>query len=175
MRSALRTRVLCVSAPIGALVLAVGWIAVDPHRVSLITLVVGYALVLFAGLCWTQPRRRRVLVVGGGPVAMALVDEIGARPRGRYQLIGVVDDAPNGQPTPGLAPRLGAVAGIGRIIEATRPDHIAIALARPPADCAATTPLLNARLHGVAVEEAERVLERLTGKIAIEAVGEAAI
>src|SRR5689334_12220946 len=110
MRSALRTRFLWALAPVVAIGLGGVWLAVGSHRLGPGTFVAAYLIGMTAAVHWTEPRRRRVLIVGGGPIATALVDEIGARPNGRYRLIGVVDDAPDEQPTPGLVLRLGSMA-----------------------------------------------------------------
>lgn len=175
MRTALRTRFLWALAPVIAMALGGVWLAVGPHRLGPATLVVAYLAGMAAAVHWTQPHRRRVLIVGSGPIATALIDEIGARPNGRYRLIGVVDDAPDDQPTPGLVPRLGTTASLARIIDATRPDEIAITLTHHREDAATAAPLLEARLKGVVIDEAVQLLERMTGKIAIEAIDPNAI
>ena len=175
MRSALRTRFLWALAPVVAIGFGGVWLAVGSHRLGPGTFVAAYLIGMTAAVHWTEPRRRRVLIVGGGPIATALVDEIGARPNGRYRLIGVVDDAPDEQPTPGLVLRLGSMASLARIIDATRPDEIAITLTHHHGDTVTAGPLLDARLRGVVIQEAVQLLERLTGKIAIEAIDPDAI
>ena len=61
----------------------------------------------------------------------------------------------------------GPLARVDKIVEELRPDRIVVALAerrgRLPVQ-----PLLEARLHGVRVEEGLALYERLTGKLAIE-------
>ena len=175
MRSALRTRFLWALAPVIAMALGGVWLAAGSHRIGPGTFLLAYLAGMAAAVHWTQPRRRRVLIVGSGPIATALVDEIGARPNGRYRLIGVVDDAPDEDPTPGLVPRLGTTAALARIIDATRPDEIAITLTHHRGDSVTAGPLLDARLKGVLIDEAVQLLERMTGKIAIEAIDPNAI
>jgi len=110
----------------------------------------------------------RVLIVGSSPIVNVLVDEIEHRPESRYVVIGVVDDAPTGRPTPGLSPRLGSLVRLREIIENTRPARIVLAPSdrRPVSD----ELLLNSRIQGIAIEEAINFYERVTGKLAIEAL-----
>ena len=94
-----------------------------------------------------------MLILGGSPLARRVVEEIEQRPHRRYVVVGVLDDAAN----------------LGRAIEATRPDRIVVALAdlrgRLP-----LYPLLESRARGVLVEDAVELYERLTGKLALEAL-----
>src|SRR5439155_1226168 len=91
----------------------------------------------------------RVLIVGTSALARQIIKEIERRPDLRYAVVGVVDDAEN----------------LGRVVEATRPDRIVVALAerrqRLP-----FYPLLEARARGILVEDAAETYERLTGKLA---------
>jgi exopolysaccharide biosynthesis polyprenyl glycosylphosphotransferase len=110
----------------------------------------------------------RVLIVGTGPLANQLVAEMNGRRRLRHRVAAVVED-----PGPASDPFTGMLAGpltrLGAIIDEMRPDRIVIALADrrgrlPMAD------LLMARVGGVIVEDGTECLERLTRKIAIEAL-----
>jgi exopolysaccharide biosynthesis polyprenyl glycosylphosphotransferase len=110
----------------------------------------------------------RVLIIGSGPLADRLVAEFQGRYRRRHQVAAVVDDPDlvNGPPT-GL--QAGPLTRLGAIISEVRPDRIVLALADrrgrlPMAD------LLMARVCGVPVEEGVHCLERLTRKVAIEAL-----
>ena len=116
--------------------------------------------------------RRRLLIVGGGPDAARLIDAVGSRAHSRYQIIGVVSE-PSPRPTAAaVTPWIGPIARLDRLIAATKPTAIAIAMAGSAraAMRLAAGQLLDARLHGVEVEEATSLLERVTGKIAIEAL-----
>jgi exopolysaccharide biosynthesis polyprenyl glycosylphosphotransferase len=132
---------------------------------------IAYAVGASAGVHWTRPRRRRLLIVGGGSCAATLAAEIAARPHGRYQFIGVVEDRAPGSSNR-LMPRLGRISGLERIIAAMQPDHIAIASVESDREQRVMSWLLGARLHGVVVEDVSAVLERVTGKVAIEAVSQ---
>jgi len=110
----------------------------------------------------------RVLIVGSGPLVLTVIREIEQRLDHRFVVIGVVDDSRNGRPTPGLNFRLGALNRLAEIIDATRPDRIVIGLAdlfRVPEQL-----LLETRIHGVKIEEAVNFYERVSGKLAIEAL-----
>ena len=102
-----------------------------------------------------QARRRveRVLVIGGGPLATQVVAEIEARPALRKRVVGVVDD----------------LRELRALVERARPDRVIVALGsrrgRMPLRL-----LLDLRLQGIPVEDGVEVYERLTGKIAIEAL-----
>jgi len=110
-----------------------------------------------ARLCHGVRRRRkvreRVLVLGRGQLAGQVIEEIERRPRLGYAVVGVVEDAEN----------------LGRVIESIRPDRIVVALGdrrgRLP-----LYPLLESRARGVLVEDAVDTYERLTGKLALEAL-----
>jgi exopolysaccharide biosynthesis polyprenyl glycosylphosphotransferase len=129
----------------------------------LILLVIGSSIAI---------RRRasgaRVLIIGTSPLARQLVAEIGARQAGRYHVVGVVNDV--NEPDPPVASLLaGPLASLGSIIEDLRPNRIVIALS----DRRGRLPmreLLEAHVQGVVVEDGVECYERLTGKIAIEAL-----
>ena len=113
----------------------------------------------------------RVLIVGSNPQAHKVVEAIEEDALGRYVIAGVADDGGGGDAVEPLSryPLLGPLHHLGKVIEATRPDRIVVALqdrrGRLP-----VPPLLDARLCGIAVEEGAELYERLTGKIAIESL-----
>jgi exopolysaccharide biosynthesis polyprenyl glycosylphosphotransferase len=110
----------------------------------------------------------RVLMIGATPLARHLAAEIALAHHRRHSVVGIVDDAPVVDPL--LETRLaGPLASLGSIIEELRPDRIVVTLAdrrgRLP-----VSELLEARVRGVVVEDGVEFYERLTGKIAIEAL-----
>jgi exopolysaccharide biosynthesis polyprenyl glycosylphosphotransferase len=111
----------------------------------------------------------RVLIVGTHPVVDVLIDELEEQTDPHFTIIGVIDDAPEGSRTPDVSLRLGSLDRLGAIIEATRPARIVIALAdrEHPVPVG---PLLDSRVRGVPVEEGINFFERVTGKLAIEAL-----
>jgi exopolysaccharide biosynthesis polyprenyl glycosylphosphotransferase len=110
----------------------------------------------------------RVLIIGSSPLARQLVTEITTHRHACQCVAGVVDDSSEADP------RLGStvaapLARLGSIIADLRPDRIVVALA----DRRGRLPmreLLDATVGGVVVEEGVDCYERLTGKIAIEAL-----
>ena len=112
----------------------------------------------------------RVLVIGTGPLARRALEAAEDQGRGRCVIVGVVDDEMDADDV-FVSPdeRLGPLSRLDRIIKTTEPDRIVMALAerrrRLP-----IPPLLEARLRGVMIEDGAAFYERLTGKIAIEAL-----
>jgi exopolysaccharide biosynthesis polyprenyl glycosylphosphotransferase len=113
--------------------------------------------VLFAALLSLVARRSagasRVLILGGTPLARAIAAELAERHQARYRSVGLVDDP----------------ADVDAAIRTRRPDRIVVALA----DRRGRLPmrdLLDARVEGVVVEDGVECYERLTRKIAIEAL-----
>jgi len=108
----------------------------------------------------------RVLVVGESPLIARLVAEIDARPSLEWRVVGMVENLREGA-LPEVGPWLGPMRDLGRIIAATCPTRIVLAPAARRRRTAETA-LLDARLQGIAVEDAADTLERVTGKLPIE-------
>ena len=107
----------------------------------------------------------RVLILGGGPLASRIAQEIESSGQLHVQPTGMVDD----RPPQGPWPWLGRLDRLKDIVEKVHPNHIVVALE----DRRGHLPLaqlLESRARGVVVEEALAVYERLTGKMAIEAL-----
>ncbi|HEY2946034.1 MAG TPA: sugar transferase [Vicinamibacteria bacterium] len=109
----------------------------------------------------------RVLMIGGGPLAQELIAEIHARPDLRQRVVGFVEDR-SGPSLPGC-PRLGPLKDVARIIQEVRPHRVIVALAARRGSMPVKA-LLQLRVLGTLVEDGVQVYERLTGKIAIEAL-----
>src|SRR3989454_3921267 len=118
--------------------------------------IVGFLLGL--RLCHGVRRRERVLILGQSPLGRQVVEEIERRPQGRYVVVGVVDDAD----------------ALDRVIETTLPDRIVVALAERRGRLP-LYPLLESRARGVVVEDAVDTYERLTGKLALEALSPSSV
>jgi|KBSSwiStaDraftv2_1062776.scaffolds.fasta_scaffold23685_2 exopolysaccharide biosynthesis polyprenyl glycosylphosphotransferase len=139
----------------------------DVHFATLILLVAGaLALMRLAvELHHGKTAPWRVLILGGGPLAARIAREIETRAQAQVQPAGMVDD----RPPQGPWPWLGRLDRLKDIIDRVHPHHIVVALE----DRRGHLPLaqlLESRARGVVVEEALAVYERLTGKIAIEAL-----
>jgi exopolysaccharide biosynthesis polyprenyl glycosylphosphotransferase len=136
------------------------WVAVPAILLVLL-------LVARAGLHHRLRTPHRVLVIGGGSLAQKVVTEIEARPHLGQRVIGLVDDGAG--TAGGRVPRLGTLDELARIVDEVEPRRVVVALAsrrgRMPLRA-----LLDLRLRGILVEDGVDVYERLTGKIAIEAL-----
>ena len=115
----------------------------------------------------SHPFRERVLVLGAGGLAARLIREIESQPHLRYAIVGVVDDD---RAAGNLRHLLrGPLEHLDKIVKDLEPDRVIVALSerrgRLPLG-----PLFDARLDGVVVEHGVEAYERLTGKVAIEAL-----
>ena len=115
-------------------------------------------MILIAALASQMARRGafsvRLVIVGNSPLARQLVTELTTHRHIGHRVAAVVDEP---------------LARLGPVIEETRPNRIVVAVA----DRRGQLPmrdLLDATVHGVVVEEGVECYERLTGKIAIEAL-----
>lgn len=143
------------------------------HESAAVLSAAGLLLSLPFALSAAQYTRRlfptRTLIVGTGALARKLVEEISRRQHGPDLIVGIADDGsgPIEPPLGGLV--TGPLARLGSLIEEARPDRIVVALA----DRRGRLPmreLLEARVRGVAVDDAVDLYERLTGKLAIESL-----
>ena len=123
---------------------------------SLIFLVAFVALLLGTGVCQSVRRRRRagqrVLMLGTKPLARWIIEEIDRRRDLGWAIVGVVED----------------VDKLALALDATRPDRIIVGL--PAGVRLPFALLLEARARGIHVEGAVETFERLTGKLALEAL-----
>ena len=128
--------------------------------VASLLVMVGFLLGL--RLCHTVRRRRhvgeRVLILGTSALARETREAIERRPDLRYAVVGVVDNAKN----------------LGRVVQATRPDRIVVGLAERRGRLPLYA-LLEARARGIMVEDAAETYERLTGKLALEALSPSSV
>jgi exopolysaccharide biosynthesis polyprenyl glycosylphosphotransferase len=124
---------------------------------------------LIQAVAAVRPLARRTVILGTGPMARTVAREIASRRGCREAIVGVVAEAPGGTPRAFGSPVLGALGDLDEVLRRAAPGRVIVALrdrrGRLPVES-----LLDARVRGVAVQEATEVLEHLTGKIAIEAV-----
>src|SRR5262249_14210260 len=110
----------------------------------------------------------RVLVLGSSPLARRIIEEIQAQPHAGLMVVAVAEDTES--PMAGFPfPVRGRLDQLAQLIEELRPDRIVVALAERRGRLP-VRPLLDARMQGVLVEDGVEVYERLTGKLAIEAL-----
>ena len=116
-----------------------------------------------------RDQSRRVLILGSGPLASTLIEEIESAQSPRYTVAGTVDDQ---IPEPGSSDHkrwLGPCDALAEVVNRVHPAFIIVALA-DRRDRLPLQTLLNARVRGIVVEDALDFSERLMGKLAIEAI-----
>jgi exopolysaccharide biosynthesis polyprenyl glycosylphosphotransferase len=116
-----------------------------------------------------RDQSRRVLILGSGPQATALIEEIESAQNPRYIVCGTVDDQEPMAGTPDHSRWLGPCDSLPEIISRVHPAFIVVALA-DRRDRLPLHALLDARVRGMVVEDALDFSERLMGKLAIEAI-----
>jgi FlaA1/EpsC-like NDP-sugar epimerase len=122
--------------------------------------------VFFHWIFSTWQLHDRVLLVGAGSMARTLVDELKRLKDPAYAVVGYVrcdDEAAIGFD----APCLGTADQLETIATEQRVDRVVVALDERRGKLPVIE-LLNCRLSGMRVEEAELLYERLTGKIAVQ-------
>jgi exopolysaccharide biosynthesis polyprenyl glycosylphosphotransferase len=116
-----------------------------------------------------RDQSRRVLILGSGPLASTLIEEIETAQNPRYTVAGTVDDQ---IPEPGSSDHkrwLGPCDALAEVVNRVHPAFIIVALA-DRRDRLPLQTLLDARVRGIVVEDALDFSERLMGKLAIEAI-----
>ena len=111
----------------------------------------------------------RLLILGSGPMATMLVHEIETPRVRRYAVAGLVDDNQPEADSHDAHRWLGSCDQLGEIVQRVRPARIVVAVA-DRRDRLPMQSLLESRVRGIVVEDALEFYERLTGKIAIEAL-----
>jgi len=111
----------------------------------------------------------RVLILGTGPLALRLSQEIEARPNFRYSIAGIADDGAGTPATSLPYPVLGPLERLDKIVDEVKPDRIIVALAerrgRMP-----VAQLLECGARGILVEDGQGTYEYFTGKLPIESL-----
>ena len=116
-----------------------------------------------------RDQSRRVLILGSGPLATTLIEEIESAQPPRYIVAGTVDDQEPRPGTPDHSRWLGPCDSLPEIISQVHPAFIVVALP-DRRDRLPLQTLLDARVGGIVVEDALDFSERLMGKLAIEAI-----
>ena len=136
-------------------------------------LVIIAGAVLLAGLLYrirsSRPALSRILILGRGPLAAKLIEELRSASGFNHIIVGIVDDQPHREGHHAETPWLGPLDRLTEIVEAARANHIVVALSDRRGHLP-LKPLLTSRVRGVVVEEALDLCERLTSKVAIEAL-----
>jgi sugar transferase (PEP-CTERM system associated) len=122
---------------------------------------------LFTSLVQASPLIENVLVVGTGTAPRAVAHELVTRHAWSHHVVGFVGDASDTDDDFDRLPFLGGVRDILPIVDSQHIDRIVVGLPdgrlRLP-----VRQLVNAKLSGVAVEDASAAYERLTGQLLLE-------
>jgi exopolysaccharide biosynthesis polyprenyl glycosylphosphotransferase len=152
--------------------LLITWQAQMPDDVRLavdILLLIAVAVGTWFAVREVRPRRTRLLVLGAGPMAARLIEEIETSQHGRYVVAGVVDNEAPDDSAPCHARWLGTCDQLGEIVARVQPAKIVVAVENRR-DRLPLQSLLESRASGIGVEDAIELYERITGKMAIEAL-----
>jgi exopolysaccharide biosynthesis polyprenyl glycosylphosphotransferase len=114
--------------------------------------------------------RHRVMIVGSGPLATTLFEEIEAQPHLRYDVFLVTHAVVAG----GEHRLAGPPERLAELIEEIRPSRI-IVTPEERRGRLAVRQLLESRARGILVEDGLDAYERLTGKLAIESLQPSAL
>jgi exopolysaccharide biosynthesis polyprenyl glycosylphosphotransferase len=124
---------------------------------------------LCSGMRQSRLLARRIVILGSGPMAVKLLEEIEWSGRGRHLVAGVIDDGPLPGPWAATTVSLGPPSQLAEIVERVRPARIVIAVA-DRRDRLPLQVLLESRVCGIIVEDGLEFYERLAGKMAIESL-----
>lgn len=156
---------------------AVSSLIPQARNVSTLLIIAGFLLgfrAVYYGIYGLGPASRRVLVLGTGPLAGKIIEEIEARPDLGYTVVGVVDaGTPSAEAAFGY-PILGPLEHLDRVIQESRPDRIIVALAERRGRLPVRR-LLESRARGIVVEDGAAAYERLTGKLALESLSPSSV
>jgi len=121
----------------------------------------------FEGLTRDPHLKETVLIVGTGPLARTVAQQILAQHDFAYRIAGFVDDEPSVTPSDPMV--LGSTADLPRLVAKHHVDLIVVSLTDRRGKLP-TEELLHAKLSGVRVEDAATTYERITGKIMTDGI-----
>ena len=116
-----------------------------------------------------RPRGMRLLILGSGPMAARLIEEIQASHSSHYVVTGIVDNEPPAADSACNARWLGTCDELSEIVARVQPNRIVVAVENRRERLPLQS-LLESRASGIDVQDAIDLYERLTGKMAIEAL-----
>jgi len=156
---------------LGLLYLLVPAVALQSRAVLVALTVLTFAVfcwrLLFNHLMRTSPLVENILVVGTGSAPRAVAHELVSRHSWSHKVVGFVGDVAGIEDDPDRLPLLGGVRDILPIVASEHIHRIVVGLPdgrmRLP-----VRQLVDAKLSGVAVEDASAAYERLTGQLLLE-------
>ena len=141
---------------------------------AILLVLVGWRRAMDMAMQWAHrayPAGERLVVLGAGERAMALIHELLQYPQLGLDLIGVVreDRASPAAAMEAQVPVLGGLDEIDQILSQHQPRRIVLALQERRSELP-TESLVAARIAGVRIEESPTLLERLTGRVALDSI-----
>jgi exopolysaccharide biosynthesis polyprenyl glycosylphosphotransferase len=129
------------------------------------------ALAMFARFVAREvrPKGTRILILGSGSMAAQLIAEIESTESARFVVTGVVDDEQPDAESPLHSRWLGTSDQLAEVVARVHPARIVVAIENRR-DRLPLQTLLESRVSGIDVEDAIELYERVTGKMAIEAL-----
>jgi exopolysaccharide biosynthesis polyprenyl glycosylphosphotransferase len=116
-----------------------------------------------------RPKGTPILILGSGSMAARLIEEIESTESARFVITGIVDDEQPDADSPLRRRWLGTSDQLAEIIAQVKPARIVVAIENRR-DRLPLQTLLESRVSGIDVEDAIELYERVTGKMAIEAL-----
>jgi exopolysaccharide biosynthesis polyprenyl glycosylphosphotransferase len=116
-----------------------------------------------------RPRRTRIVILGAGAMAERLIEEVESNDPRKYAVVGVVDNQQPDAESPLHARWLGTCDELAAVVARVQPSAIIVAVENRR-DRLPLQSLLESRVSGIDVEDAIEFYERVTGKMAIEAL-----
>jgi exopolysaccharide biosynthesis polyprenyl glycosylphosphotransferase len=110
-----------------------------------------------------------LLILGAGPIAERLIEEIEAHDPVHYTVLGIVDNQRPDAGSPLTDRWLGRCDELDQIVARQRPSRIVVAIENRR-DRLPLQALLESRVSGIDVDDAIDLYEQITGKMAIEAL-----
>src|SRR5262245_34866236 len=93
------------------------------------------------------PALSRILILGRGPLASKLIEELKSATGFNHVIVGIVDDEPDREGLQAETPWLGPLERLAEIVETARASHIVVALSDRRGHLP-LKPLLSSRVHG---------------------------
>jgi exopolysaccharide biosynthesis polyprenyl glycosylphosphotransferase len=116
-----------------------------------------------------RPRRTRIVILGAGAMAERLIEEVESSESRKYAVVGVVDNQQPAADSALHARWLGTCDELAAVVARVQPSAIIVAVENRR-DRLPLQSLLESRVSGIDVEDAIEFYERVTGKMAIEAL-----